>query len=72
MKSLLFIFVVAMLTTGCASLLQATDKVAEKLADAKQEYCAETDANARQQIRDAYNAEMDARGLPQDQINCPE
>jgi len=58
--------------TGCSQLNQLVMGSAEALADAKEAYCAETDPNVRAQLREAYNAEMDARGLPHDQINCPE
>lgn len=62
---------IALSLTGCETLLSATDKVAYKMADAKEKYCAEADATVRGQIRTAYNAEMDKRGLPRDKIVCP-
>ncbi|MGI9317653.1 MAG: hypothetical protein ACR2QW_10000 [bacterium] len=56
--------------SGCAALMEVSDKAAVKLADAKEKYCEESDENARDNLRKAYNAEMDKRGLPHDQINC--
>lgn len=56
---------------GCTTFVKWSGQLAEVAADFKVEYCAELDANARQILRDEYNALMDERGLPHDQINCP-
>lgn len=70
MKLFILIFTFLFIS-GCGTLSMFSENTAELLADAKEEYCAETDENARAQLRADYNAEMDKRGLPRDQINCP-
>ena len=72
MKKLVIIAVCVLGLFGCQTLMEWTGGVAGNLADWKERYCAELDLNARETIRNEYNAEMDARGLPHDQINCPE
>lgn len=72
MKHLILALLLLPFLFGCGKLLDAGERGAVKMADIKEAYCRETDANAREQFRELYNAEMDKRGLPHDQINCPE
>ena len=66
----LFIIPLLIILSGCGTLMKAAGESAYHLANAKETYCAETDPNAREILRQEYNLEMDKRGLPHDQINC--
>lgn len=72
MSKLLVVLLTVFAMSGCSTLMPLGQSGASKLADIKQAYCKETNPTVREEFRALYNAEMDKRGLPHDQINCPQ
>lgn len=71
MKKLWLMLLATIFVSGCSTLMPLSQSGAKKLADIKEAYCHETSETTRMIFRQQYNTEMDLRGLPHDEINCP-
>jgi len=58
MKQLFAIVIIPLLIAGCSTLMPATERASDKIADGVQKYCAEVSAEGRATLRQKVNDKL--------------